>query len=241
MAPEVLLATAPACVLPGAELLAYLGADTAEWDRFSSHWDQLVLDEYALELGTTRFRRYGRFEFTPTDGSMWLLPHDVFAQPEDSNPLYVEVDRHFEPLTAAFAADPVLPALVRLLGTIATALDDVAGWTVKVTPFRVLAVGDNAGDPSPEGPHRDGVTLVSSTLIGRDNAVGGESAVYDRHQTPLMKATLIEPGTMLVSDDRCTLHDVSPIRAIDPARPACRDVLVITFGPLRRSDRPPPR
>ena len=241
MTPEVLLAKASACVLPGAELRTYLGADAAAWDRFSSHWNHLELDEYAFELGTTRFRRYGHFEFTPTDGSVRLLPHDVFAQPEDSNPLYIEVDRHFEPLTEGFAADPVLLALVLLVGKTATALDDVAGWMVKVTPFRVLAVGGNAGDPAPEGPHRDGVTLVSCTLIRRDNAVGGQSTVYDRDRTPLMKTTLNEPGTMLLCDDRCTLHDVSPIQAIEPARPACRDVLVITFAPLRQSDRPPPR
>jgi hypothetical protein len=241
MTPEHLLATAPACVLPGAELLACLGADTADWNRFASHWDALVLDEYAFELSTTRYRRYGHFTFTPSDGALRQQPHDVFAQPEDSNPLYVHVDRHFEPLTDAFAADPVLRALLRLLGEIATALDDVADWTVKVTPFRVLASGNNAGDPAPEGPHRDGVTLVSSTLIGRDNAVGGESTIYDRDRAPLMKTTLSEPATMLVSDDRCTLHDVSPIQAIDPARPARRDVLVVTLAPLERSDRPPLR
>ena len=234
MTPENLLAATPACVLPGAELLAHLGADTADWNRFASHWEELVLDEYAFELNTTRYRRYGHFALRPGDGSLRSQPHDVFAQPEDSNPLYVDVDRHFEPLTDAFAADPVLGALLRLLGRISAALDDVAEWTVKVTPFRVLAVGVHAGDPAPEGPHRDGVTLVSSTMVGRDNAVGGESTVYDLHRTPLLKTTLTEPATMLVSDDRCTLHDVSPIQAIDPARPARRDVLVITFAPLVR-------
>jgi hypothetical protein len=238
MTPEDLLATTPACVLPSGQLLPYVGADAASWDRFCSHWDQLVLDPYAFDLNTTRFRRYGHFAFTPVDASMRLLPHNAFCQPEDSNPLYVEMDRQFEPLTEAFTADPVLVALIRLLAQIASALDDVTEWSVKVTPFRVVAVGDNVGDPAPEGPHRDGVTLVSSTLTGRENAVGGESTVYDRHRAPLIKTTLTETGTMLVSDDRCTLHDVSPIQAIDRSQPARRDVLVITFAPFQRSDRP---
>ncbi len=64
--------------------------------------------------------------------------------------------------------------------------------------------------------HRDGVTLVSSLLIGRRNATGGESSVCD--------------------DDGRTLHGVSPIRPLDHSGPAQRDVLVVTLasgGPER--------
>ncbi len=46
----------------------------------------------------------------------------------------------------------------------------------------------------------------------------------------LLTATLAEPGTLLVSDDRRTLHQVSPIRPLEGDGPACRDVLVITFA-----------
>jgi hypothetical protein len=79
--------------------------------------------------------------------------------------------------------------------------------------------------------HRDGVTLVTSLLIQRRNAVGGESSVVDIDGNPLMTTTLAEPGTLLLGDDRRTLHGVSPIRPVDPAQPAQRDVLVITFAP----------
>jgi hypothetical protein len=229
--PESLLATRPACALSSAELFSYIGADDTAWDRFCSHWDQLATDRYAAEHGTTRLRRYGHFAVTAADGSARLLPHDTFVQPEDSNPLYLHRDRHFEPLTRQFAADPLLYRLFALLARVATALDDAVEWSVKVTPFRVLAAGDDTGNPTPEGAHRDGVTLVTSLLIGRDNAVGGESTVYDRDGVPLLKTTLAEPGTMLLGDDRATLHGVSPIQPLDPAKPARRDVLVITFAP----------
>lgn len=46
----------------------------------------------------------------------------------------------------------------------------------------------------------------------------------------LLTATLAEPGTLLVSDDRRTLHQVSPIRRPRAGGPARRDVLVITFA-----------
>ena len=230
-----------ACVLPGDQLFRCLGVDEAAWQRFSSHWDDLKPDSYAAECGTTRLRRYGHFIFTPADRRFRLLPHDAFAQPEDSNPLYLDRDRDFEPLTASFIDDALLRGLLRLLGDVATALDDVADWSAKVTPFRVLASADHVGDPTPEGLHRDGVTLVTSLLIGRDNAVGGESSVDDFAGNRLLATVLCEPGTMLLADDRNTLHRVTPIRPLDPARPARRDVLVITFASHQRSDRPASR
>jgi hypothetical protein len=223
-----------ACVLPGDQLFPCLGVERATWQRFASHWDELKPDSYAAERGTTRLRRYGHFHFTPVDRHFQLLSHDGFAQPENSNPLYLERERFFEPLTERFLDDAVLRGLLKLLGGVATALDDTAEWSAKVTQFRVLASADGQGDPTPEGLHRDGVTLVTSLLVGRDNAVGGESTVYDFAGERLLATTLSEPGTMLLGDDRTTVHGVTPIRPLDPARPARRDVLVTTFAPYQR-------
>ncbi|HZA09217.1 2OG-Fe dioxygenase family protein [Mycobacterium sp.] len=228
------LTSAGAYLMPAADLCGCVGADADAWTRFASHWEQLAPDSYAAELGTRRLRRYGHLLFRPADGVAKPMPHHAFVQPAHSNPLYLQRDRHFEPLTDAFAADPLLHGLLRLLGGVATALDDLPEWSAKVTPFRVFASADAAGQPTPEGLHRDGVTLVTSLLIGRRNAAGGESAVYDLDGRRLLTTTLSEPGTLLLGDDRRTLHGVSPIRPLDPAEPARRDVLVITFAPLSR-------
>jgi hypothetical protein len=157
------------------ELNACLGVDASTWTRFAAQWDDLAPDRYAAELGTRWLRRYGHFLFSPADGVVTPMARSAFVQPEDSNPLYVEEDRHFEPLTDAFAKDPLLERILRLLGRLATALDDASEWSAKVTPFRVLATTDDASQPTPEGMHRDGVTLVTSLLIGRHNATGGEA------------------------------------------------------------------
>jgi hypothetical protein len=158
------------------------------------------------------------------------VPNGVFVQPQDSNPLYIDRDRHFEPLTDAFAGDPLLHQLLHILCRAADALDDVAEWNVKVHPFRIEAPAHGDGRPTPEGLHRDGVTLVSSLLVGRRNALGGESTVCDLTGRTLLTTTLEEPGTLLLGDDRRTQHGVSPIRPIDGSGPAVRDVLVITFA-----------
>lgn len=225
------LTSVGAGVLRRADLNARLGVDDSAWTQFAAHWDDLAPDRYAADLGTQRLRRYGHFVFTPADGVFEPTTHSAFIQPEDSNPLYIGTDRHFEPLTDAFAKDPLLQQILMLLGLLATALDDAARWDVKVTPFRVLATTDEAGQPTPEGMHRDGVTLVTSLLVGRRNAVGGESTVTDLAGQQLLSTTLEEPGTLLCGDDRRTLHGVSAIRPRDPSRPAQRDVLVITFAP----------
>lgn len=230
--PGVVLGARGVCLFPAADLLRCLGADEVAWSRFASHWDALVPDSYAAQLGTQRLRRYGHFMFRSGDGVATPMPHRAFVQPEDSNPLYVGQDRHFEPLTTALAADPLLHRVLKLLGEVAVTLDEVAEWSAKVTPFRVIASADGEARPTPEGLHRDGVTLVSSLLIDRHNATGGESSVFDINGKALLTTTLSEPGTLLLADDRRTLHCVSPIRPADADKPAKRDVLVTTFAPL---------
>jgi hypothetical protein len=216
-----------------ADFRSVVGADEDDWSRFAAYWDDLEPDRYAGELGTRRLRRYGHFSFKPADGVTEPMPHNTFVQPDDSNPLYIQVNRDFEPLTADFIRDHLLRSIFQLFGRLAAVLDDRSSWSVKVHPFRVDAAADGEGQPTPEGLHRDGVTLVTSLLVARHNAVGGESTVVDNNGHHLLTTTLSEPGTLLVGDDRRTLHGVSPIRPLDPRRPARRDVLVITFAPLQ--------
>ncbi|MEU9484728.1 2OG-Fe dioxygenase family protein [Streptomyces decoyicus] len=90
------------------------------------------------------------------------------------------------------------------------------------------------GRPTPEGRHRDGVTLVSWLLVSRNNASGGRSTALAPDGPELLSATLDEPASLLLSDDRRTLHAVSPIRPLDPSRHAHRDVLVTTLAPARQ-------
>lgn len=223
-----LVATTGAAVMSSFDVTRSLGADRAEWTRFARHWRHLGPDPYAAELGVQRLRRYGQYSFR--DGALHPMPRTAFAQPEDSNPLYIGRARDFEPLTDAFARDPLLHRLIGLLSRVADALDDVADWNVKVHPFRIRSSTDEGGHPTPEGTHRDGVTLVTSLLVGRRNAVGGESTVCDSDGRQLLATTLAEPGTLMLGDDRRTLHGVSPIRPFDGSVPAQRDVLVVTFA-----------
>ncbi|MFH8796974.1 2OG-Fe dioxygenase family protein [Streptomyces sp. NPDC017941] len=107
------------------------------------------------------------------------------------------------------------------------ARDDVVGCGWHRMP--PAAVSRCLAQPTPEGRHKDGVTLVSSMLIGRENVTGGRSTVYDADGREIAATTLSEPATLLLSDDRATWHAVSPVRPQDTAGPGHRDVLVTTL------------
>ncbi len=222
------VAGAGAYVLPAPMVRRRLQADDERWSRFAAHWESLRPDEYAAASGTRRLRRYGRFDLGG-DGARRLLPHTEFRQPTNTNRLFPVAGRDFEPLTGAFVADPVLDGLLLLLAEIAAGIEKAPRWTVHVHPFRVVGAADSRGDATPEGRHQDGVTLVSSLLVARDNAAGGQSAVYDPDGREILTTVLTEPGALLVGDDRRTWHSVSPIRPVDPGAPARRDVLVVTL------------
>lgn len=212
-----LLATTGVALMPSSDVRHSLGVGREAWARFDRHWRQLAPDPSAEALGVQRLRRYGRY--LVLDGVAHRLPIGTVTQPE--------------PLTDAFAEDPLLHDVINLLTRMAEALDDVAEWNVKVHPFRIRCPADDAahkGHPTGEDPHRDGVTLISSLLIGRRNAVGGECSVCGSSGRRLLTTTLAEPGTLLLGDDRRTLHADSPIRPRSASRAAQRDVLVITFA-----------
>ncbi|MCM6773505.1 2OG-Fe dioxygenase family protein [Nocardia sp. CDC159] len=217
-------------LMSAAETGSLLRVGEKVWERFGAHWSNLAVDHYARDRGTRRLRRYGCFRLTTATGRFQLLQPRPFAQPQNSNPLYIGVNRIFEPLTDTFVADPVFAAVLRLLAECAAALNDPPEWIVSVHPFRVIGAADADGLAAPEGRHRDGVTLVSTLLIARHNATGGESMVLDLAGRPLLTVTLDEPGTLLLADDRRTLHDVSPVRPADSSSAAYRDVLVTTFA-----------
>jgi len=209
------LTTTGVFLMPSFDVTRSLGVGREAWTRFARHWEHLRPDPSAASLGVARLSRHGQFLFH--DGVARLMPTNEVVRPE-------------EPLTDAFAEDPLLHKVIKLLAGVAAALDDVADWNVKVHPFRIQSCADKGAHPTPEGMHRDGVTLVSSLQIGRRNAIGGKSSVCDLGGRKLMATTLAEPGMLLLGDDRRTLHDVTPVRPIDSSGPAQRDVLVITFA-----------
>ncbi|HEY4019865.1 MAG TPA: 2OG-Fe dioxygenase family protein, partial [Pseudonocardiaceae bacterium] len=178
---------------------------------------------------TYRYRRYGHFDYDADTETLTTLPHAPYSQTSAINPLNGGIQRHFDPLTDGFLADPLMTGIVRVLGRVFSAVEGVARWDVKLHPFRIVTSAGQLGKPAPQGRHRDGSTFVTSLLIGRTNITGGESSAYHDDGTQLLATQLTEPGDQLLVDDRRLLHDVTPIVPIVAAEPAYRDVLIVDF------------
>jgi hypothetical protein len=95
--------------------------------------------------------------------------------------------------------------------------------------FRIEAKPGTAGRPTPEGLHRDGVDRVFVLLVERVNVREGVTRIGAPDGTPLGEFTLTHPGDAMLIDDHRILHGVTEIHPQDPARPAWRDALVVTF------------
>jgi hypothetical protein len=143
------------------------------------------------------------------------------------------IERWFEPVTEAIARHPAMTAILgtslRLFDRLTPAEVRPNAWHVEIHQFRIEARPGEEGRPTPEGMHRDGVDWVLVLMVRRENVRSGETTIYDDTKRPLGSFTLTEPLDAAFVDDSRVYHGVTPVQPIDPALPAFRDVLVVTF------------
>jgi hypothetical protein len=198
----------------------------ADWTEFAGSWNDLHVDEYLADRGRFRKRRYAVYEAT-SDLVITRQPHQPHHQRVEYNALFGGVERWFEPMTAAAGASASLHTILRFCQATFGLL--VARWHIEVHQFRIEAQTGAAGYPTPEGVHRDGVDFVLVLLIARTNIASGTTTVHDLTGRELGSFTLTEPLDAALLDDARVAHGVTPVTPIDPAVPAHRDVLVVTF------------
>jgi len=205
----------------------------SDWPAFAESWNHLDVDTYLAERARYRRRRFAPYR-ADAGGAIERQPHQPHYQHVDYNRLFGGVERWFSPIDSNVGDGPVMTTILRfctrLFGSLAP---DVASWRVEVHQFRIEARSDLAGEPTPEGVHRDGVDFVLVLLVDRDNIVSGTTTVYDGEGRPLGSFTLTEPFDAALVDDRRVSHGVTPVSPLDPSRAGHRDVLVVTF---RRAD-----
>jgi hypothetical protein len=136
-------------VLPAALQADLIGATRQDWKRLDRHWDELTLDGYMRDGGTYRYRRY---TFDVGEETLQRLPHRSYRQETSVNPFNVGIDRHLAPLPDVFAAEPLVAAIVAMLGRITSAAARVSRWTVELHPFRIVTSESQLGKPAPQGP-----------------------------------------------------------------------------------------
>jgi len=225
--------------VPPAETDALLGPEAAAgWDAFADSWNDLGLDRFMADGGRYRRRRFAAFSAGArlgASGAVVRKPHQPHYQSRDYNGLNGGVQRWFEPVLDFVAQHPVTEGLLAegLALFQALTVDPPAAWHVELHQFRIEAGDDEAGLPTPEGAHRDGVDWVIVMLVNRHNVASGVTDIFGPDGARLGAFTLEQPRDSVFLDDHRVLHGVTAIHPLEPGAPALRDVLVATF---RRED-----
>ncbi len=210
-----------------ARLLAVHGFDPAALPAFAESWNDLGLDRFMADGGRYRSRRFGCFAVTRE--SVARKPHQPHYQSRDYNTLNGGIERWFPPILDSTDANPVMRAAIAASRTIFGAVSGARTWHAEAHQFRIEAHSGSAGRPTPEGMHRDGVDFVLVLLIARVNIASGTTRIEDIKHQALDSFTLTNPLDAAWVDDQRVYHAVTEVRPIDPALPAYRDVLVLTF------------
>lgn len=200
----------------------------ASWNDYAESWNNLALDAFMADGGRYRRRRFGVFEAAPNVTTR--QPHQPHYQGREYNVLNGGLERWFEPIDEAVANSSMTRALVDL------SLDVFGGaspnpafpWRTEMHQFRIEARAGEAGQPTPEGVHRDGVDWVLVVLVARRNIAAGATNIFSPGGASLGAFILTEPLDAVFIDDRRVLHGVTAIEPADPNLPAYRDVLVLT-------------
>jgi len=213
-------------VVDAASLAALCRVTLSDLLAWRTRWDDLPGDRYLRDGGHYRQRRHSCF--VVRDHAVAQAPHRPHWQSIDYNALHGGIERHFEPMPAAWTSDPAWQQLLRGLATCATRLRGAQDWYVEAHPFRITTAG-GIGRPTPEGAHRDGVDFVAVILVARVGIKGGETRVFDATGPHGQRFTLDEPFSALLLDDARVIHESTPIQPLDPAREGHRDTLVLTY------------
>ena len=201
----------------------------ADWESFAASWDALELDTYMADGGRYRRRRHAVFAAAPVSG-IERQPHQPHYQTLEYNPIHGGVARWFAPIAADVAGGATMQTVLIFCRSLFETLAGRAQpWRIEVHQFRIEARGGEAGRPTPEGLHRDGVDYVLVLLINRRNIASGTTSIYALDGRTLGQFTLTDAFDAALVDDTRVAHGVTPVEAIDPAQPAYRDVLVVTF------------
>lgn len=200
-------------------------ASLPDWAAFTASWDALAPDAYLASVGRHRRRRHA--VYSADAQGVRREPHQPHYQSKNYNTLQGDIERWFEPMTADG------PSLDRILGFchgfFGALAPQVQRWHVEVHQFRIEARADEAGEPTPEGVHRDGVDYVLVLLVDRSNIESGTTTIHAADGRLLGSFTLTRPFDAALVDDARVFHGVTAVTPVDPARPAHRDVLVVTY------------
>jgi hypothetical protein len=182
--------------------------------------------------GNYRFRRLSHFKVVGDPrgigevARLIKLPHRRLFQSKQYNPLLGDVVREYAELDDQLVQ---LEGFQRLIWEffqfcqLCSTSDEIG-----VHQIRTSAASGKAGNPAPEGIHRDGVDVVGIFSVDRTGIGGGETHLYQhKDDSHPVFSKVLNPGEFLVFKDDLYFHYTSPVNAIAVDQ-GTRDVFVLT-------------
>jgi hypothetical protein len=204
-------------------------APLSDWEAFVASWNALEPDTYLAATGRFRRRRHATFAASRF-GHVEPRPHQAHFQTLAYNNLQGDISRWFEPVLPEIATGATMGAILDFCRDFFGGLSpDIDGWHVEVHQFRIEATAGAAGEPTPEGSHRDGVDYVLVLLIDRENIASGTTTIHSPDGRALGEFTLAQPFDAALIHDPRVFHGVTPVTPLDATKASHRDVLVVTF------------
>ena len=202
-----------------------------ELASFLPFFDRLAPDTYLPPGLGRRFRAYGVASVGVRD-LIWTKPA-FFEQSKAVNQLVGGFRRTFHSLDDGLITATPLETLAFGFADLHRSLLGGGRVEIGVHMIRTSCSSEGPAFPSPEGIHQDGYAAISMLLVARRNIApgGGVSEIFSGAGRPFARSCLTDPGDVLWLDDTRLLHSVTPFQPANLSLPACRDVLIFTFGP----------
>jgi hypothetical protein len=203
--------------------------DLTDWHVFADSWNGMALDTYMADGGRYRRRRHAVFSATPQQPGITRQADQPHYQTTEYNRLNGGIARWFDPVPEAVAGTATLRTILSACRALFDSLAPRNAWHIEIHQFRIEARPGEAGQPTPEGLHRDGVDYVLVLMVDRTNIASGTTTIHGLDKAELGSFTLTRPLDAALVNDRRVYHGVTAVQPLDPAAPAHRDVLVVTF------------
>lgn len=172
--------------------------------------------------GDYRLRRYSHFNFSAN--VLKKMPAKAFEQSAEFNDFQGNVARQYEDIEQGLIDSEAFVEIFSRFKDI-TNLDDEAN--IEVHQIRIIAVGEQGSQVTPEGVHQDGYQRIGIFVINGNNVIGGELNIHtQKHAAPFIKHKF-DQGEFVVLNDKHFWHSAEDIRSAGPGS-ANMDVFVLT-------------
>ena len=188
---------------------------------FEPFFADLPFDPYIQ--GKFRRRRFSRFRGPPEN--LTRLAHKHFEQSTAINKLAGGIKRDFPELDDQLVRLPEFQMLASRFVDFSKIEPETT--EIGVHQIRIVASPGEAGEPAPEGIHRDGFDFVGIFCISRQNLRGAETHLHEDPDQPPIFAKELHPGEFVLVNDRRLYHYTTGMKAVGTVE-GSRDVFVMT-------------